>query len=206
MKQEATANARCPRLVWSRAAVQDNDRSVWLSLRREARKSITRGAELATLMTASILIWPSLTTAICHRITIRLNLRTVSGGIVANAFHDACRSDQGFAKAMACDFERIASEASAPDGLVALLLYHDGYHARQTHRLCHWLWLRGQIDLAMLIQCRASEVFREDICPAEPVDERAVPGSSRNLAEELRAGAAFEALNRGSPLTLVAGA
>ncbi len=45
------------------------------------------------------------------------------------------------------------------------LLYFKGFHAIQTHRLAHWLWRRGRVDLALYLQSRSSEVFQTDIHP-----------------------------------------
>ena len=40
------------------------------------------------------------------------------------------------------------------------------FHAIETHRLAHWLWLKGRRDLALYLQSRSSEVFQTDIHPA----------------------------------------
>jgi serine acetyltransferase len=38
------------------------------------------------------------------------------------------------------------------------LLYYKGYHAIQTHRIAHALWVRGQKVMAVALQSRMSEV------------------------------------------------
>jgi hypothetical protein len=38
------------------------------------------------------------------------------------------------------------------------LLYYKGYHAIQTHRIAHALWMRGQKVMAVALQSRMSEV------------------------------------------------
>ena len=40
------------------------------------------------------------------------------------------------------------------------------FHALQTHRLAHFLWEIGDIDFALYLQSRSSEVFQTDIHPA----------------------------------------
>ena len=46
------------------------------------------------------------------------------------------------------------------------LLFYKGYHALQTHRIAHTLWLRDQRVMARTLQSRVSEVCAIDIHPA----------------------------------------
>lgn len=46
------------------------------------------------------------------------------------------------------------------------LLFYKGYHALQTHRIAHTLWLRNQKVMARTLQSRVSEVCAIDIHPA----------------------------------------
>jgi serine O-acetyltransferase len=45
------------------------------------------------------------------------------------------------------------------------LLWFKGYHALQTSRVAHWLWLQGRKTLAHFLQSRASALFGVDIHP-----------------------------------------
>jgi serine O-acetyltransferase len=49
------------------------------------------------------------------------------------------------------------------------LLYFKGFHAIQTHRLAHWLHLKGRKDFASYLQSRSSAVFQTDINPAAKI-------------------------------------
>jgi serine O-acetyltransferase len=48
------------------------------------------------------------------------------------------------------------------------LLYFKGFHALETHRLAHHLWISGRKDFALYLQSRSSIVFQIDIHPAAP--------------------------------------
>jgi serine O-acetyltransferase len=46
------------------------------------------------------------------------------------------------------------------------LLYFNGFHAIQTHRLAHWLWRGGRRDFARYLRSRSSDLFQTDVHPA----------------------------------------
>jgi serine O-acetyltransferase len=54
----------------------------------------------------------------------------------------------------------------ATERFIEPFLYFKGFHALQTHRLAHWLWVHGERDFALYLQSRSSDVFQTDIHPA----------------------------------------
>ncbi|MDB5544610.1 MAG: cysE, partial [Hyphomicrobiales bacterium] len=60
----------------------------------------------------------------------------------------------------------VADRDPACTRVIEPVLYFKGFHALQTHRLAHWMWMRGRKDFALYLQSRSSEVFQTDVHPA----------------------------------------
>jgi serine O-acetyltransferase len=141
---------------------------IWADIRAEAEHAISREPALATFLFTSILNRRSFEDALVSRIAERLGNKVVSAQNIANAFIAALADDRTIAEAFRADLLAFVDRDPACDRLFDPLLYLKGYHAIQTHRLAHWLWVRKQSDFALYLQSQASQLFQTDIHPAVP--------------------------------------
>ncbi|MGY3074306.1 serine O-acetyltransferase [Bradyrhizobium sp. LM6.10] len=139
---------------------------IWDRIRGEAEDIVHREPELATFIYSTVLHHSRLEDAVIHRVADRLDHSALSGDLVRQTYDDALRDDPDLGNAFRADLVAVYDRDPATSRFIDPLLYFKGFHAIQTHRLAHWLWLKGRKDFAYYLQSRASAVFQTDINPA----------------------------------------
>jgi serine O-acetyltransferase len=139
---------------------------IWDRLRSEAEAIVKSEPALGGFVLTTILNQPSLEAAVIHRVTSRLNHRSMPADIIEQAFLEAVGQDRAIGEAFRADINAVLDRDPAVSRAVEPLLYFKGFHAIQTHRLAHWLWNRGRQDFALYLQSRSSDTFQTDIHPA----------------------------------------
>jgi len=124
-----------------------------------------REPELSSFIYSSILHHDTFEQAVVHRIAERLDHPDVSGELIRQAYADALEDDPSLGEAFRADIAATVDRDPAAHRFIDPLLYFKGYHAIQTHRLAHWLWVKGRKDFALYLQSRSSAVFGTDINP-----------------------------------------
>ena len=142
---------------------------VWGRIRREAEDIVHREPELATFIYSSVLHHDTLETAIAYRLTGLIDHPTLSGELIRQAYADALEDVPALGEAFRADIMATADRDPATHRLIEPVLYYKGFHAIQTYRLAHWLWIKGRRDFALYLQSRASAVFQCDIHPAAKI-------------------------------------
>ena len=138
----------------------------WVRVRQEAERLIEAEPTLAGFVLSTILNQPGLDHAIAHRVAARLGHPVVPADLIAQTFDEALARDATIGEGFRADMAAVVDRDPACTRLIEPLLYFKGFHALQTHRLAHWLWMRNRTDLALYLQSRSSEVFQTDIHPA----------------------------------------
>lgn len=138
----------------------------WARVRQEAERLIEAEPTLAGFVLSTILNQPGLDHAIAHRVAARLGHPVVPADLIAQTFDEALARDATIGEGFRADMAAVVDRDPACTRLIEPLLYFKGFHALQTHRLAHWLWMRNRTDLALYLQSRSSEVFQTDIHPA----------------------------------------
>jgi serine O-acetyltransferase len=141
----------------------------WVRVRQEAERLIEAEPTLAGFVLSTILNQPGLDHAIAHRVAARLGHPVVPADLIAQTFDEALARDATIAEGFRADMAAVVDRDPACTRLIEPLLYFKGFHALQTHRLAHWLWMRNRTDLALYLQSRSSEVFQTDIHPASRI-------------------------------------
>jgi serine O-acetyltransferase len=121
---------------------------------------------LAPLFVESILNRRTFEAAIFHRVASRLKNDIVGIGVIVDAFYRAAEAEPGLIGALRADIAAVVERDPATERFIEPFLYFKGFHALQTHRLAHWLWVGGERDFALYLQSRSSDVFQTDIHPA----------------------------------------
>lgn len=138
----------------------------WARVRQEAERLIEAEPTLAGFVLSTILNQSGLDHAIAHRVAARLGHPVVPADLIVQTFDEALSRDATIAEGFRADMAAVVDRDPACTRLIEPLLYFKGFHALQTHRLAHWLWMRNRTDLALYLQSRSSEVFQTDIHPA----------------------------------------
>jgi serine O-acetyltransferase len=155
-----------PRLSPLRKSFSDD--ALWDHIRKEAETVLEHEPLLTTLVLTTILNCSSFEEAVGKRVAGRLGNSAVSADLLADAFARAVDANPDIAAALRADIIAVVERDPASSRLIEPFLYFKGFHAIETHRLAHALWLKGQTDLALYLQSRSSDVFQTDIHPAVP--------------------------------------
>lgn len=142
---------------------------VWAQLRQEAEAVRASEPSLAGLMLSTVLQQKSLEEAVAHRIAERLDHPDLSASLIRQAFAGFVEAQPAYRDALRADIAAVIDRDPACDRAIEPILYFKGFHAIETHRLAHWLWVQGRRDFALYLQSRASSVFQTDIHPAVPM-------------------------------------
>ncbi|KQR68827.1 serine O-acetyltransferase [Rhizobium sp. Leaf341] len=138
---------------------------IWDSLQDEARHAAQQEPMLAAFLYSTIINQRSLEESVIHRIGQRLDHADLDASLLRQAFLDMAADWPDWASILRVDIQAVYDRDPACTRFMEVILYFKGFHAIQTHRLAHWLLLRGRRDLALYLQSRSSSVFQTDINP-----------------------------------------
>src|SRR3984957_7149264 len=142
---------------------------IWDRIRGEAEDIVRREPELATFIYSTVLHHSCLEDSVVHRLADRLDHSAVAGDLVRQTHEEALRGRPDLGNIFRADLVAVYDRDPATSRFIDPLLYFKGFHAIQTHRLAHWLHLKGRKDFASYLQSRSSAVFQTDINPAAKI-------------------------------------
>ena len=122
---------------------------IWRSVRDEAMEAVDRDPLLAAFLYTTILNHETLEDAVIHRIAQRLDHPDVSSDLIQHTFKSMLREDESWSSVVRVDIQAYYDRDPACDRFMMPVLYFKGFHAIQTHRLAHWLWMQGRKDFAL---------------------------------------------------------
>lgn len=140
--------------------------TIYLRLRSEAEDAIAREPELAGFIRAAILNLSSVDEIVADRVAARLDHPAVPGALIRAHYLEAIAEEPAISDGIRADILAVADRDPACTRVIEPVLYFKGFHALQTHRLAHWMWMCGRKDFALYLQSRSSEVFQTDVHPA----------------------------------------
>ena len=139
---------------------------VWDAVVAGARQIVATEPALTNLVYSNILNHATFEDALAHRLAERLDHPDVSADLIRQAFRDALDASPQIGLDSRADLAATLERDPALHKAVDCFLYFKGYHAIQTHRFAHALWMNGRKDFALYLQSRSSGVFQVDINPA----------------------------------------
>jgi serine O-acetyltransferase len=142
---------------------------IWERIRSEAEDIVHREPELATFIYSTVLHHNRLEESVIHRLAERLDHAALSGDLIRQTYEEALRDEPDLGNIFRADLVAVYDRDPATSRFIDPLLYFKGFHALQTHRLAHWLYLKGRKDFAYYLQSRSSAVFQTDINPAAKI-------------------------------------
>lgn len=139
---------------------------VWDRISQEAEEAVRNEPLMGGLIHACILHHRALEKALSYRIAAKLSSNEMSMVILREIADQAYVETPELIEAARADLVAVFERDPACHRLLQPILYFKGYQAMQAYRVGHWLWTRGQHDLAYFFQMRVSEIFGIDIHPA----------------------------------------
>lgn len=138
---------------------------VWDQIKYDARQAAAAEPLIGGFVHATILHHASIGKALSYRIGAKLSSNEMSMMVVREIVDQAYADEPGLVDAARADLVAIYDRDPACHRLLQPILYFKGYQAVQAYRVSHYLWMRGQHDLAYFFQMRVSEIFGVDIHP-----------------------------------------
>lgn len=142
---------------------------VWEGLRHDAEEAARAEPELAAIMFANILNHSKLEHAVCHRLAQRLDHDNVNADLIRQTFLSSVEREPELGAFIRADLSAVYDRDPACGRLLDPFLYFKGFHALETYRFAHSLWLVGRRDFALYLQSQSSMVFNIDIHPAAKI-------------------------------------
>eukprot|EP00252_Welwitschia_mirabilis_P020382 TRINITY_DN4996_c0_g1_i1.p1 TRINITY_DN4996_c0_g1~~TRINITY_DN4996_c0_g1_i1.p1 ORF type:complete len:490 (-),score=90.84 TRINITY_DN4996_c0_g1_i1:344-1813(-) len=142
---------------------------IWAAMRVEARLEAEKEPLLSSFLYASILAHPCFERALGFVLANRLQNPTLLATQLMDVFDDVFMNDADIQQSIRLDVQAVKDRDPSCRSYSWALLYLKGYHALQSYRVAHALWVRGQRVLALALQSRISEVFAVDIHPAAQI-------------------------------------
>lgn len=138
---------------------------LWNSIRQEAQEFSKTEPVLASFYHAIILNHQKFSAAISFHLANKLDSQALPAMMIREVFELAMQADPEIEEAMLADIVAHRERDPACKNLCMPFLFFKGYHALQSWRIAHWLWLQGRQSLALFFQNQISEVFDVDIHP-----------------------------------------
>src|SRR5258707_274913 len=138
---------------------------VWARIREAAQAAAADEPILAGLLHATILSQPKFESALSYHLARLAGTTEVPAALIRQTFDEAFAADSAIGLAARADIVPLPDRDPACTSHLDPLMWFKGYHALQTYRAAHWLWLQGRPSLAHFLQSRASALFGLDIHP-----------------------------------------
>jgi serine O-acetyltransferase len=139
---------------------------VWTDLRKEVAALADSETMLASYLHAMVLNHRSLENSLSFLLAGKLGSPHLSAMTLRDVVDEALHAAPDIREAVRRDLTAVVERDPAARGVAQPFLYFKGFHALQSYRIAHWLWLEGREALALFMQSRISELFAVDIHPA----------------------------------------
>lgn len=143
--------------------VQTED--LWQTIRQETEIAAQNEPILASFLHLTVLRHHSFAHMLAFHLSTKMCSAVMDARVLGEIYLTALTEDQSIVNAAMTDIVAYYERDPACHTYSLPLLYYKGFHAIQTHRINHRLWLQDRKTLAYFLQNRASEVFGVDIHP-----------------------------------------
>jgi serine O-acetyltransferase len=139
---------------------------LWNTLYDEVAEMAASEPSLASYLHATVLHHKTFEDSLSYLLAVKLGTPHLSALSLREVIDEALRSDSGIGDSVRRDLSAVLERDPAAGGVAQPFLYFKGFHALQSFRIAHWLWVNGRRSLALFLQNRISETFGVDIHPA----------------------------------------
>jgi serine O-acetyltransferase len=140
--------------------------TVWDKLREECRQKADAEPILASYLHLTILNHRRLEDALSFHLASKLATPNLPAMAIREVMSEAFDKSEEIQEAIRHDLEAVVRRDPASRGISEPFLHYKGFHALESYRVGHWLWVQHREALACYLQNRISEVFAVDIHPA----------------------------------------
>ncbi len=138
---------------------------VWNRIREAAQTAAAAEPVLAGTLHATILSQSRFEGALSYHLARLAGTTEMPAALIRQIFDEALNAEPAIGLAARADIMAVVERDPACTSHLDPLLWFKGYHALQTSRVAHWLWLQNRQTLAHFLQSRASALFGLDIHP-----------------------------------------
>lgn len=140
--------------------------TIWKQLLQETRQKAESEPILASYLHATVLNHKSLEDALSFHLANKLATPNLPAMSIREIVSSALNGSAEIREAIRRDLEAVVRRDPASHGISEPFLHYKGFHALESYRVSHWLWVADRKALACYLQNRISEVFGVDIHPA----------------------------------------
>ena len=139
---------------------------LWVTICQETETAAQNEPILASFLHLTVLRHSSFARMLAFHLSTKMSSAVMDSRVLFEIYLNALNEDKSILNAAMLDIIAYYQRDPACNNYCLPLLYYKGFHAIQTHRINHWLWVNDRKTLAYFLQNRASEVFGVDIHPA----------------------------------------
>ncbi|KAA0701046.1 serine O-acetyltransferase [Neorhizobium sp. P12A] len=139
---------------------------VWDQLRIEAADLANRERLLRPLLREQIITAPVGADMLAGVLAARLSVAGMGSADLLDLFRDVLTHNPEIITGTEVDLVAVRTRDPACTTYLHAFLNLKGFHALQTHRIAHALWVEGRVEMASWLSNLASLVFGPDIHPA----------------------------------------
>ncbi len=149
----------------SETSEEQNLPQLWQIIRKEVESEVKNEPMLASFFYASILKHSTPCHALSYILANYLDCQTFPAMAMRELIQETYDNEPNIIHNAKRDIIAFYDRDPACDRYSTPMLYYKGFHALQTHRIAHRLWLDGRRSLAFFLQHQCSIVFGVDIHP-----------------------------------------
>lgn len=142
---------------------------VWNILRDEVKALVDEEPMLASFYHSTILKHNNLGGALSYILANKLANPIMPAIALREIIEEAYHAQPSIIESAACDIKAVRQRDPAVELWCTPLLYLKGFHALQSYRITHYLWLQNRKALAVYLQNQISVAFDVDIHPAAKI-------------------------------------
>jgi serine O-acetyltransferase len=143
--------------------------ALWQCMRGEAQLASEQQPLMASFFHSNILNHAHFSSAIRFYLSNHLASDHLSAMMLNDVFEAVMQADASIEIRMCQDLLAHYIRDPACEQYITPFLYYKGYHAMQSYRMAHGLWLGKRTLFASYIHSRVSELFDVDIHPAASI-------------------------------------
>lgn len=139
---------------------------IWTALREQAEAMAGREPTLAGFVHATILQHDRLEQALSYHLARKMGGEDLSPLAIREIFDNAIAAEPEIGAAVRADLSAVFERDPACHSYLDAFLFYKGFHALESWRAAHWLWMQGRKAMALFLQSRISQKFAVDVHPA----------------------------------------
>lgn len=145
---------------------------IWESIIEEAKIAVEREPFLARYFSMAVLRHPNIFESISCYLAEKIENSFLSKSELQMIFLETIEKSEEIQDAVVGDLQAIRERDPASKSYLNPFLNFKGFHALESYRVAHWLWVSNRTDLALMLQSLISQEYGVDIHPGAKIGKR----------------------------------